>query len=78
MTCSLFPENRDFLDQLPLENILSNSTCNSKYGVSSTQVHSSIAVVVKNFKICVIVYSEILKYRHVTKDNFFVEWNYNL
>ena len=36
---------------LPLENIWSNSTCNSKYGVSSTQVPSSIAVVVKNFKI---------------------------
>ena len=77
MTCSLFLENRDFLDQLPLENIWSNSTYNSKYAVSSTctQVPSSIAVVVKNFKNCIIVFSDILKYRHVTKDNFFVEWD---
>ena len=38
MTCSIFPENRNFFDQLPLENIWSNSTCNSKCRVSSTWV----------------------------------------
>ena len=73
MTCSLFLENSDFLDQLPLENIWSNSTCNSKYGVSSTR-GSSMAVVVKNLN-CIFVYSDILKYKHVTKNKFFAEWD---
>ena len=67
MTGSLFSENRDFFDSCHW-----NSTCNSKYGVSSTQFPSSISVVVKNFKIA---YTDILKYRHVAKDKFFVEWD---
>ena len=60
MTCSLFPENRDLLDQFPLENIWSNNTCNIKC--------SSIAVVVKNLN-CIIVYCDTLKYKNVTQDN---------
>ena len=66
MACSLFPENRDLLDQLPLKNIWSNSICN-KYGVSNIPMFK-YSLVVKNLN-CIIVYIDILKYKNVTQDN---------
>ena len=63
MTCSLLPENRYFLDQLPLDNIWSNSTCdikNIEFRVPG------IAAEVKDIN-CIIFYSDILNYKHVTK-----------
>ena len=69
MTCSLFPENRDFLDQWPLENIWSNIAPVIVNNWSFKHPGSSIAEVVKNVN-CIIVYSDILNYTHVTNYNF--------
>ena len=67
MTCSLFPDSGDILDQLPLKNIcrsqLAPVTVNMEFQVLGFKYSCSI---VKNLN-CIIVYSDILNYKHVTK-----------
>ena len=66
MTCSLFPDSGDILDQLPLKNIagaIAPVTVNMEFQVPGFKYSCSI---VKNLN-CIIAYSDILNYKHVTK-----------
>ena len=55
MICSLFPENRDFLDQLPLNWRTFRAIAPATVNVEFQVLGSSIAVVVKNLNFIIVI-----------------------